>query len=343
MTKEQLHHFIDGLPKAELHLHIEGTFEPGLMFDIAHRNRISIPYSSVEALQKAYVFGNLQDFLDMYYQGASVLLYEQDFYDLTMAYLKKAHEQNIKHTEIFFDPQTHTARGVQFETLFNGIKHACNDAFNEIGISTNLIMCFLRHLSEESAHIALEQALPFGEHIAAVGLDSSELGHPPSKFKNVFARARSEGFLTVAHAGEEGPAEYIHEAIHMLHVSRIDHGNNSLEDEELLEIIVQKQIPLTLCPLSNLKLQVIKNMEEYPLRNMMKKGIHTTINSDDPAYFGGYLNENYKAVSDALFLQHHELAQLAKNSFTASFISPEQKKTMHNQIDDYIQFFTSSN
>lgn len=330
-------HFIKNLPKAELHVHIEGTLEPELMFAIAKRNSITLPYPSVEVLKGAYDFHNLQEFLDIYYEGAKVLIYEKDFYDITWAYLTKVHNQAVRHVEIFFDPQTHTERGVSFGTVVNGIHRALQNAQEKLGISSRLIMCFLRHLDEEAALITFEQALSHKEKISAVGLDSSEKGHPPSKFTRVYERALSKGFLTVAHAGEEGPAEYVREALELLHISRIDHGNHILDDEALTAEAAQKQIPLTVCPLSNLKLKVIDNMINHPLKKMMGKGLLTTINSDDPAYFGGYVNANYEAVAEALNLTTGELAQLAKNSFIASFLSVSEKQTHIQEVEEYAQ------
>ena len=288
--------FIQALPKAELHVHIEGTFEPELMFEIAKRNHIAIPYENVDVVRQAYDFHNLQSFLDIYYAGAGVLLHEADFYNLTRAYLERCREDNVVHTEIFFDPQTHTARGVAFETVMNGIVRACREAGRQWGISTRLIMCFLRHLSEESAFETLNQALPYKEHIIGVGLDSSELGHPPSKFERVFEQVRAEGLLTVAHAGEEGPPEYVYEALDLLHVRRIDHGVRAEEDEALMARLIKEQMPLTVCPLSNLKLKVFTEMEKHNLRRMLQRGVLVTVNSDDPAYFGGYMNRNFEAL-----------------------------------------------
>jgi len=328
--------FIAGLPKAELHLHIEGTFEPELMFDIAKRNNLKIRYNSVKELKNAYNFSNLQDFLNIYYDGAGVLITEQDFYDLTSAYLKKASAQNIIYAEIFFDPQTHTNRGIKFETVINGIYNAIEEGENELGISVKLIMCFLRDLDEESAMKTLEEALPFKDKIIGVGLDSAEVGNPPAKFERVFRKAKELGFITVAHAGEEGPAEYVIESIELLKISRIDHGNNSIYDENLLTRLADTKIPLTLCPLSNLKLKVIDNLENHPIKFMMEKGLLVTINSDDPAYFGGYLNENYIAISEALNLTKTEISQIVKNSFQASFLSPEEKVGMIEKVDEYI-------
>jgi adenosine deaminase len=337
MNHISIHNFIEGIPKAELHLHIEGTFEPDLMFEIARRNNISINYKSVDELKKAYNFNNLQEFLDIYYAGASVLIYEQDFYDLTWAYLTKVHEQNLVHTEIFFDPQTHTDRGISFDTVIQGIHSALEDAKEKLGISSQLIMCFLRHLDEVAAFDTLEQALPYKEWIAGVGLDSSEMGHPPSKFENVFSKALDEGFITVAHAGEEGPAAYVWEAINLLKISRIDHGNRSLEDDQLIKHIVEKQIPLTVCPLSNLELKVVDDLKDHPMLQLMEAGLMVTINSDDPAYFGGYMNENYIQIAAALNLSKKQITDLAKNSFKASFLSDVEKEKLINQVEDYYQ------
>jgi adenine deaminase len=326
--------FIQSLPKAELHLHIEGTLEPELMFAIAQRNGIKLPYDSVEDLRAAYQFNNLQDFLDIYYAGANVLLHEQDFYDLTLAYLQKVKSQNVVHVEVFFDPQTHTDRGVSFETVIGGIRRALKEGEENLGITSKLIMSFLRHLSEEAAFTTLEMALPFKDWIAGVGLDSSELGNPPSKFERVYEKAGAEGFLLMAHAGEEGPAEYIWESLKLLKVTRIDHGNNCLQDESLVSELVEKQIPLTVCPLSNLKLQVVKDMQEHPLKTMLDKGLLVTVNSDDPAYFGGYMNENYEAVTEVLNLNESDLILLAKNGFKASFLNKNEKESWCKKIDE---------
>ena len=314
------------LPKAELHVHIEGTFEPELMFEIAQRNHIQIPYQSVEEIKQAYNFHNLQSFLDIYYAGANVLVHEQDFYDLAWAYFEKCAEDKVVHTEMFFDPQTHTERGVEFATVVNGLKRACTDAKDKLGISSQLIMCFLRHLSEEDAFKTLEQALAFKDDIIAVGLDSSEVGHPPSKFERVFAKAREAGFLIVAHAGEEGPPEYVWEALDLLQVNRIDHGVRSDEDPALLQRLIDEKMPLTVCPLSNLKLCVVEDMAEHNIHRLLKQGVHVTINSDDPSYFGGYMNDNFLAVHAALNLSNDELKQLAINSFEASFIDSAEKQ-----------------
>lgn len=335
MQTNSITHFITHLPKAELHVHIEGTFEPELMFEIAKRNNITLPYTSVEEIRNAYNFSNLQDFLDIYYAGAAVLLQEQDFYDLTSAYLHKVHSQNVVHTEIFFDPQTHTDRGVAFGTVINGIRRALVDAEEKLGITSFLIMSFLRHLDEASAFRTLEHARPYKDWIIAVGLDSSELGHPPSKFERVFEKARGEGFLTVAHAGEEGPAEYIWEALDLLNVSRIDHGNRCLEDGNLIAELRERQIPLTICPLSNLKLKVVEDMKDHPLKKLLDHGLLATIHSDDPAYFGGHMSENYHAVTSALNLTREEIVQLARNGVTASFLREEDKKKHIDRINEY--------
>jgi adenosine deaminase len=318
---------IQKLPKAELHLHIEGTFEPALMFEIARRNKITTRFNSVEELKEAYNFHNLQSFLDIYYEGAGVLIYPQDFYDLTMAYLLRCREDNVVHTEIFFDPQTHTSRGVPFGNMFDGIYTALQDAQKEWGITSHMIMCFLRHLPEEDAFKTLQEALPYKDKIIAVGLDSSEVGHPPAKFERVFKEAMKEGFLTVAHAGEEGPPEYIWEALDLLKVKRIDHGVRCLEDQSLMKRIIEEKIPLTVCPLSNIKLCVFKKMEDHNLKELLKLGVKVTINSDDPSYFGGYANQNYLATASALDLSAQELVKLAQNSFEASFLDDATKES----------------
>ena len=323
---------IRALPKAELHVHIEGTFEPELMFSIAQRNQIDIPYKSVEEVMQAYNFHNLQSFLDIYYAGANVLIHEQDFYDLAWAYFEKCAEDNVVHTEMFFDPQTHTDRGIAFEVVLNGLKRACDDAKEKLGITSHLIMCFLRHLSEEAAFKTLEQAIPFKDQIIGVGLDSSEVGHPPSKFERVFAKAREEGFLIVAHAGEEGPAEYVWEALDLLKVNRIDHGVRSEEDPKLMARLIAEKMPLTVCPLSNLKLCVVDDMADHNIRRLLQQGVHVTVNSDDPSYFGGYMNDNFIAIAESLDLTADELKNLAINSFEASFISDEEKLKWTNEI-----------
>jgi len=325
MTTDTLNSFIDAIPKAELHVHIEGTFEPELLFQIAQRNKIQIKHKSVDELKNAYNFNNLQEFLDIYYEGADVLLHEQDFYDLTFAYLRKCRTENIVHTEIFFDPQTHTQRGVSFKTLITGINNALIDGFKKWGITSRLIPNFLRHLSEEEAIEMFKEALEFRELITGFGLDSSEVGHPPSKFKKVFQMVRDEGFLRVAHAGEEGPAQNVSDAIRLLKVARIDHGVRSVDDKKLLKELGEKQIPLTVCPLSNLKLKVVKTMEDLPLPTLLDHNVLTTINSDDPAYFGGYINQNYRAVAKAFNLPESDILKLAENSFKASFLSNKDK------------------
>ncbi|WP_104488764.1 adenosine deaminase [Acinetobacter indicus] len=323
---------IRALPKAELHVHIEGTFEPELMFAIAQRNNIAIPYQSVEEVKEAYNFHNLQSFLDIYYAGANVLVHEQDFYDLAWAYFEKCAEDQVVHTEMFFDPQTHTDRGIAFTTVINGLQRACDDAQSKLGISSRLIMCFLRHLSEEAAFATLEQALPYKEQIIAVGLDSSEVGHPPAKFARVFAKAREYGFLVVAHAGEEGPPEYIWEALDLLKVNRIDHGVRSEEDLALMQRLIQDEMPLTVCPLSNLKLCVVQDMRQHNIRRLLQQGVKVTVNSDDPSYFGGYMNDNFIAITEALDLTADELKQLAINSFEASFLPAAQKQAWIEKI-----------
>lgn len=329
--------FIQQLPKAELHLHIEGSFEPELMFAIADRNGIQLPYTSVEELKKAYQFNNLQEFLDLYYAGAGVLLHEHDFYDLTWAYLSKVHAQNVVHVEVFFDPQTHTERGVSFDTVIKGIYKALEDGKQKLGISFKLIMSYLRHLDEDSAFETLNNGLRYKDWIHAVGLDSSELGNPPSKFKNVFEASAKAGFVTVAHAGEEGPADYVWEALHHLNIARLDHGNRSLEDDLLVEELVNRKMGLTVCPLSNLKLCVVKDMDLHPIRTMLNKGLKATVNSDDPAYFGGYMNENYLAIAESLQLTKSELVQLAKNAFEVSFMEEEKKNYWMLRVEQMLQ------
>lgn len=329
--------FINDLPKAELHLHIEGSFEPELMFEIARRNQVSLSYGSVDDLRKAYDFSNLQDFLDIYYQGMNVLLKERDFYDLTMAYLKRVASQGVRHVEIFFDPQGHTSRGVPFETVIDGIWNALRDGQRDLGISFYIIMCFLRHLDEADAFDTLEQSLPWRDRIVGVGLDSSEVGHPPEKFGRVFAKAREYGFRAVAHAGEEGPPEYVRSAIELLGVDRIDHGNRCLEDVDLTRKIAQQQIPLTVCPLSNLKLCVVDRLQDHPLPQMLEQGLMVTLNSDDPAFFGGYMAENYQAMQDALGTSDDTLSDMARNSFKASFLSDGEKKQRLDELEQYLE------
>ena len=325
--------FVAALPKAELHLHIEGTLEPELMFALAARNNINLPYASVEEVRAAYRFSNLQDFLDIYYAGANALLKTQDFYDLTWAYLEKAFTQNVRHVEIFFDPQTHTGRGVAFASVVEGISRALDDAEARLGISSRLILCFLRHLDEKAALETLDMAMHYRDRIAGTGLDSSERGNPPGKFREVFRRARDAGFIAVAHAGEEGPAEYVREALDLLEVARIDHGNNALDDAGLVAELARRRIPLTVCPLSNVKLCVVDDIREHPLKRMLDLGLFVTVNSDDPAYFGGYVNENYIAVAEALGLTREELGQLARNSFEASLLDAEAKSALVAEVN----------
>lgn len=330
------------MPKTELHLHIEGSLEPELMFAIAQRNNINLRFKSVEEVREAYNFHNLQSFLDIYYEGAQVLIHEQDFYDLTRAYLDKMAAENVRHVEIFFDPQTHTERGVSFETVIKGIHRALNDAKNLYGISSRLILCFLRHLSEADAMLTLEQALPFKQWITSVGLDSSEVGHPPEKFKTVFDRARNEGLLTVAHAGEEGPPEYIWQALDLLKVSRVDHGVRCIEDAKLIERLKKERMPLTVCPLSNVKLCVYDEMQQHNIKKLLEQGLCVMVNSDDPAYFGGYVTENYLAVQEALNLSVEQMIQLAKNSFEASFLLDDEKQRYYNELDHLLKECTAN-
>lgn len=327
---EKLKRLVEQLPKAELHIHIEGSLEPAMMMHLAKRNHVELPYPDIKSIAAAYDFNCLQDFLDLYYQGMSVLQTSQDFYDLTWAYLLRCQQQNVVHCEIFFDPQGHTERGVSFETFMPGILKALDEAQSELRISSQLIMCFLRHLDEKSAFETLVSAEPWLEHIQGVGLDSSELGFPPSLFESVFKRAASLGLKKVAHAGEEGPPEYIYEALDLLDIDRIDHGNRSLEDAALIKRLVEAQMPLTVCPLSNLRLAVVKDMNEHPLRKMLKLGLNVCVNSDDPAYFGGYVNENFHALIDHTGLTSEEIIRLVGNSFRSSFL-PEDDKLTHLQ------------
>lgn len=331
MSDQNLKSLVEKIPKAELHLHIEGSLEPELMFSLAERNKIDLKYRSIEEVRAAYDFSDLQSFLDIYYEGAKVLVKEQDFYDMTMAYLTKVNSENVRHVEIFFDPQTHLERGIPFDVFFNGIEKALIDGKKKFNISYEVIMCFLRHLSENDAFTTLKLSLPFADKIIAVGLDSSELGHPPSKFAKVFAEARKQGFKTVAHAGEEGPPEYIYEALDILEVSRIDHGVRCLEDKGLVKRLAKERMPLTVCPLSNIKLRVFNEMKDHNLLKLLESGLMVTINSDDPAYFGGYMFENYYQTAKALNLNTQQIGQLAKNSFLASFLPPEIK-------DEYCAF-----
>jgi len=321
-----LESFIRALPKAELHLHIEGSLEPEMVFDLAKKHGVKLKYPTVEALRAAYDFQDLQSFLDIYYAGADVLRDADDFHAMTMAYLRRAHADGVVHTEIFFDPQTHTDRGIAMGTVVEGITRALDDARRDFGMTSRLILCFLRHLTEEAAMQTFEQALPYRECFAAVGLDSSERGHPPEKFSRVFARARAEGFLTVAHAGEEGPAAYIRTALDVLKVARIDHGVRCEEDPALVRRLAAEQVPLTICPLSNIRLKVFSHMSEHNLGRLMEQGLCVTVNSDDPAYFGGYVLANYVAVAQGLTLSRAQIVQLAKNSISASFLGETDKQ-----------------
>lgn len=327
------HAFIEALPKAELHLHIEGSLEPEMMFALARRNGVSLPYASVEEVCAAYNFSNLQEFLDLYYLGMGALVEEQDFYDLTIAYLERVHADNVRHVEIFFDPQGHTQRGIPFDRVIGGILRALDEGQARLGITHRLIMCFLRHLSEEEAFATLEEAMPWIGRIEGVGLDSSEVGHPPEKFARVFAKARSLGLKLVAHAGEEGPPEYVWQALDTLGIDRIDHGNRALEDEALIQRIVDTGMTLTVCPLSNLKLCVIHDIADSPVKTMLERGIKATVNSDDPSYFGGYINDNFHVVADALNLSLAEIAQLAIHSFEGSFLSESDKRAHIAEVE----------
>ncbi len=333
MTPAQL---AAAVPKAELHMHIEGSLEPELIFALAQRNGLSLPYASVEALRAAYAFIDLQSFLDIYYAGASVLLHEADFHDMAWAYFLRAAADNVVHTEIFFDPQAHTARGVPMDTVIQGLASACARAQAELGVSAALILCFLRHLSEEDAFNTLEAALPYREHFIGIGLDSSEVGHPPSKFSRVFARCRELGFHVVAHAGEEGPPAYIWEALNDLQTERIDHGVRSLEDPALVAELAQRRIPLTVCPLSNLKLCVVDDLKDHPMKRLLDAGLCATVNSDDPAYFGGYMNANFVQTVEALHLTREDVITLARNSFEASFVSDERRAALLALLDNAV-------
>jgi adenosine deaminase len=328
--------FIRGLPKAELHVHIEGTLEPELAFELAAKNRVRIPYATVDDLRRAYRFSDLQSFLDIYYAVAAVLRDADDFFLLTRAYLRRAHSQGVVHVEIFFDPQTHTARGVALNTVLTGMRRALLEAEREWGMTFRLILCFLRHLSASDAMRAFEEALPHRAAIAAIGLDSSELGHPPKKFREVFARARHEGLPAVAHAGEEGPPAYISESLDILKVRRIDHGVRCEEDEQLMARLVRERIPLTICPMSNVKLRVFDSLEAHNLKRLLDRGLCVTVNSDDPAYFGGYVLENFLGVLRALALSRADATLLAKNSIEASFLEPADKLRRLKAIDDYV-------
>jgi len=329
--------FINGLPKAELHLHIEGSLEPELMFELARRNKVSIPFDSVEAVRAAYDFSNLQDFLDIYYAGANVLLTERDFHDLAFAYFRRAAADTVRHAEIFFDPQTHTDRGIPFQVVADGLLSGMKAAESELGVSSQLILCFLRHLDEDAAFATLRKAEPWLDRIRGVGLDSSEVGHPPSKFQQVFAAAGSMGLKRVAHAGEEGPPDYVWQALDLLKIDRMDHGNRSMEDPALVQRLAKSGMTLTVCPLSNHKLCVVDDLKDHPVPEMLRQGLHVTINSDDPAYFGGYVNENYRQLAAAVGLTREQLTLLARNSFEGSFLTSAEKSTYLAEIDDYVR------
>lgn len=333
MKKAELIAYAAALPKAELHLHIEGSLEPEMLFKLAQRNKVSIPFKTVDEIRAAYQFSNLQDFLDIYYQGMSVLLTEEDFFDLTMAYLNRARADNVRHVEIFFDPQGHTERGVAFDTAISGILTALDMAKAQFGMTAKLIMCFLRHLPEEDAFATLKQAENWLDRITGVGLDSSEVGHPPSKFERVFKAAKERGLKLVAHAGEEGPPEYVYEALDLLDIDRLDHGNRSLEDDALVARLASEQMTLTVCPLSNLKLCVVKDMRAHPLKRMLDLNLRATVNSDDPSYFGGYVMDNFKAVIEALDLTKDDIKTLTRNSFSGSFLSDGEKRAQLAAID----------
>jgi adenosine deaminase len=327
---------IKNIPKAELHLHIEGSLEPELMIKLAERNKIELPFASVEEVRAAYEFSDLQSFLDIYYAGAGVLLQEQDFFDLTWAYLERVHRENVRHVEIFFDPQTHTDRGVPFQTVITGIHKALVEAEEKFGMTSFLILCFLRHLSEDEAMATLQEALPFRGWIEGVGLDSAEVGFPPEIFERVFAKATKEGFRKVAHAGEEGPPEYIWQALDLLGVSRIDHGVRCMEDEKLVVRLAKEKTPLTVCPLSNTKLRVFNKMEDHNLKEMLDAGLCVTINSDDPAYFGGYMNDNFLATQKGLKLSQEDVVEIAKNGFRASFLPQDSIDEHLRSVDDFV-------
>ena len=337
IAPERLPSVLRRMPKAELHIHIEGSLEPELIFELARRNQVELPYASVEALRAAYAFEDLQSFLDIYYAGASVLLKEEDFFDMAWAYLQKAAADNVVHAEIFFDPQTHTARGVPIGTVIRGLHHACRRAHQEFGLSAQLILCFLRHLSEEDAFATLEAALPFRHDFIGVGLDSSELGHPPEKFERVFARCRELGLHVVAHAGEEGPPEYIRDALDLLKAERIDHGVQAVHDPELMRHLADARIPLTVCPLSNVKLRVFPDLSRHNLKALLDAGLCVTINSDDPAYFGGYVNDNYLQLFAALGLGAKQAYQLAFNSFEASFADATARKSWQHELKTFFE------
>ena len=331
-----MYQFIAGLPKVELHLHIEGSLEPELMFELAQRNNIDIPFANPDEVRAAYDFSNLQSFLDIYYQGAQVLLTESDFHDLTWAYMLRCKSDNVLHAELFFDPQTHTDRGVSFDTVMKGITSALFKAEKELGISSELILCFLRHLDEASAFDTLQHAESWKENIVAVGLDSSEVGHPPEKFARVFAAAREQGYLAVAHAGEEGPSSNIIDALDILRVSRVDHGVRCVDDPQLVARLIEEKVHLTVCPLSNTKLKVFGSMEQHNIVDLLRQGVSVGINADDPAYFGGYMNDNFNAVASAHMLSHEELAKFTYHAIDASFCSRQRKQELHQQLQAYL-------
>ena len=333
LSNHRIEKMIYEFPKTELHLHIEGTFEPELMFEIAQRNKAKLPYKTVDDVRKAYKFTDLQSFLNIYYNAMSVLLHERDFSELTMAYLKKAVSQGVRHSEIFFDPQAHTNRQVPFETIVNGISQALDDGQKKLGITSKLIMCFLRDLTAASAMETLENAMSFNDKIYAVGLDSKELGNPPKKFREVFKKARDAGFVAVAHAGEEAPPEYVWQALDLLGVSRVDHGYHSLEDQKLVDRLVKEQIPMTACPLASVGVSYFESMDKFPIKKMLDLGLLVMLNSDDPAYFGGYVAENYKAVTTAVGLTEEDILKLLKNSFKASFLDESAKQRYLTEID----------
>jgi adenosine deaminase len=339
VSRERLPHLLRGMPKAELHMHIEGSLEPELMFALAARNGLRVPYADVESLRRAYVFNNLQEFLDIYHQGTLVLRTEQDFYDMAWAYLARAAADKVMHTELFFDTQTHTGHGLDADVVISGLHRACVDAQLKLGMGASLILCFLRHMSEAEAFDALEQALPHRDKLVGIGLASSELGHPPEKFSKVFAKARALGFRLVAHAGEEGPPAYIWSALDALRVERIDHGVQAMQDRALVNRLVQDKVPLTVCPLSNLKLRVFPTLAQHNLGQMLDAGLVATVNSDDPAYFGGYINQNFTDTFEALGLGAPQAYQLALNSFEASFMEPSAKRACANALAEFFETF----
>ena len=339
---DAIRRLIKAMPKAELHLHIEGTLEPEMMMQLAVRNGIKLPYADVEAIRRAFAFGSLQDFLDVYYAGMSVRVTSRDFFDLAFAYLTRMHAENVRHVEIFFDPQGHTSRGISFDTVLSGLVDALERAKRDYGITSKLIMCFLRHLPEDDAFVTLKQACRCKEHIFAVGLDSSEKAHPPSKFSRVFREARENGFVTVAHAGEEGPPSYVCEALDDLEVKRVDHGNRALEDASLVQRLVRDEIPMTVCPLSNQRLQVCPDLTQHPLRRMLKAGMRVTVNSDDPSYFGGYLTDNFLAIQSALSLDRSEIVTLGRNAFLSSFMDDADKQAALDAFNAFVAGFGDS-